>query len=103
MSLRRPMLSSSALCYLALMLHSPFFANAQTSIMGFTPSAATHEAEFENKFKAIPSPDEERRQHHIFTAEPHVAGSARNNELARYIADEWRNEGLEDVVIRRYD
>ena len=74
-----------------------------TSILGFTPSAATHESEIENKFKAIPSPDEERRQHKIFTAEPHVAGSARNNELARYIADEWRNEGLEDVIIRRYD
>ncbi len=76
---------------------------SQTSILGFTPSDAAHEAEIESKFKAIPSPDEERRQHHIFTAEPHVAGSARNNELARYIADEWRNEGLEDVIIRRYD
>ena len=77
--------------------------SAQTSILGFTPASAAHEAEIENKFKAIPSPDEERRQHHIFTAEPHVAGSPRNNELARYIADQWRQEGLEDVVIRRYD
>src|SRR5271155_4732503 len=76
---------------------------SQTSILGFTPSDAARQVEIENTFKAIPSPDEERRQHHIFTAEPHVAGSARNNELARYIADEWRNEGLEDVVIRRYD
>jgi N-acetylated-alpha-linked acidic dipeptidase len=104
MSLRRPMqLSTSALCYLALALHSPLSSQAQTSILGFTPPTAAHEAEIENKFKAIPSPDEERRQHKIFTAEPHVAGSARNNELARYIADEWRNEGLEDVIIRRYD
>src|SRR5580692_8184989 len=104
MSLRRPMqLSVSALCYLALAFYSPLFSQTQTSILGFTPSDAAHEAEIENKFKAIPSPDEERRQHHIFTAEPHVAGSARNNELARYIADEWRNEGLEDVIIRRYD
>jgi len=78
-------------------------ALSQTSILGFTPSDAAHQVEIENKFKAIPSPDEERRQHHIFTAEPHVAGSARNNELARYIADEWRNEGLEDVIIRRYN
>jgi len=77
--------------------------HAQTSILGFTPTSAAHETELENKFKAIPNPDEERRQHHIFTAEPHVAGSPRNNELARYIADQWRNEGLEDVVIRRYD
>jgi N-acetylated-alpha-linked acidic dipeptidase len=76
---------------------------SQTSILGFTPATAAHEAGVETKFKAIPSPDEERRQHHLFTAEPHVAGSVRNNELARYIADQWRQEGLEDVVIRRYD
>jgi len=104
MSLRRPMLfCTSALCLLTLAFHSPLSTQAQTSILGFTPSAAAHETEIENKFKAIPSPDEERRQHHIFTAEPHVAGSPRNNELARYIADQWRTEGLEDVVIRRYD
>jgi N-acetylated-alpha-linked acidic dipeptidase len=104
MRLCRPiLLRASALSFLALALHSPLVAQTQTSILGFTPSAAAHEAEIENNFKAIPSPDEERRQHKIFTAEPHVAGSARNNELARYIADEWRNEGLEDVVIRRYD
>ncbi len=76
---------------------------AQTAILGFTPASAAHETEIENKFNSIPSPDEERRQHHLFTAEPHVAGSARNNELARYIADQWKQEGLEDVVIRRYD
>ena len=102
---RRTWFVASALCFLALALSSPLSAQAQTqtSILGFTPSSAAHEAEIESKFKAIPSPDEERRQHHIFTAEPHVAGSARNNELARYIADEWRQEGLEDVIIRRYD
>jgi N-acetylated-alpha-linked acidic dipeptidase len=77
--------------------------SAQTSIQGFTPATAAREAEIESKFKAIPSPDEERRQHRVFTSEPHVAGSPRNNELARYIADEWRQEGLEDVIIRRYD
>jgi N-acetylated-alpha-linked acidic dipeptidase len=104
MSMRRPM-SLSISVLLTLALQSPKFIQSQTqpSILGFTPSAAAHEVELENKFKAIPSPDEERRQHKIFTAEPHVAGSPRNNELARYIADEWRNEGLEDVIIRRYD
>jgi N-acetylated-alpha-linked acidic dipeptidase len=86
-----------------LLLCTSFPVHAQTSILGFTPASAAHQAEIEIKFKAIPSPDEERRQHHIFTAEPHVAGSPRNNELARYIADQWRQEGLEDVVIRRYD
>ena len=50
-----------------------------------------------------PLPDEERRQHRIFTSEPHIAGSKRNNELAEYIRDEWKKQGLEDVIIRRYD
>jgi hypothetical protein len=102
--------STGTVCFLAFALNPPSFTQAQItqaqnqpSILGFTPSSAAHETETETRFKAIPSPEEERRQHHIFTAEPHVAGSARNNELARYIADEWRSEGLEDVVIRRYD
>jgi N-acetylated-alpha-linked acidic dipeptidase len=77
--------------------------SSQTSILGFAASSTAHEVEIENKFKAIPNPEEERRQHRIFTSEPHVAGSERNNELARYIADQWRNYGLDDVVIRRYD
>jgi N-acetylated-alpha-linked acidic dipeptidase len=73
------------------------------SILGFTARSAAREAEIENKFKSVPSPEEERRQHQIFTREPHVAGSKRNNELADYIASEWKKQGLEDVVIRRYD
>src|SRR5216684_5450785 len=77
------------------------FAHAQ--ILGFTPAHATRETAAEEKFKSIPTPDEERRQHRIFTAEPHVAGSKRNNELAEYIRDEWKKQGLEDVIIRRYD
>jgi len=84
-------------------LHVAVLAPGQTLILGFGPSFSARESMIEEKFKAIPSPEEERRQHHIFTAEPHVAGSPRNNELARYIADVWRQEGLEDVVIRRYD
>lgn len=75
----------------------------QTSILGFTSAHAAKENEIEQKFKAIPSPDEERRQHRIFTAEPHLAGSKRNNDLADYVADQWRKQGLEDVIIRQYD
>ena len=92
--------------------HSQFLALAaltfcttasSQSILGFTPASAAHESELESKFKSIPSADEERRQHRIFTQEPHVAGSKRNNQLAEYIRDEWKKQGLEDVIIRRYD
>jgi len=78
------------------------YSKAQT-ISGFTPASSSRENEIESKFKAIPSPDEVRRQHRIFTQEPHLAGSKRNNELAEYIRDEWKKQGLEDVVIHRYE
>ena len=38
-----------------------------------------------------------------FTAEPHVASSPRNNELAQFVCDEWTSFGLEDVRKAEYD
>jgi N-acetylated-alpha-linked acidic dipeptidase len=84
-----------------LLLNAP--AQSQDTILGFTRVGAAKQIRVEQKFKAIPTPDEERRQHRIFTSAPHLAGSERNHELARYIAEEWRKQGLEDVVLRRYD
>ena len=85
-----------------LVLFLALASHAQ-SILGFSPASAAHEVEIENKLKSIPSAEEERRQHRVFTQEPHTAGSKRNNELAQYIAAEWKKQGLEDVVIHRYD
>ncbi len=73
------------------------------SMIGFTPESAAKQNKIEDQFKAIPTPEEARRQLRIFTAEPHLAGSERNNELARYVASEWQKQGLEDIVLRRYD
>ena len=92
---------SLSLC--ALLVFVVPFSFPQDAISGFTPSSAARENLAEAKFKAIPSPVEARRQHRIFTAEPHLAGSRRNNYLARYVAAQWRKQGLEDVVIHRYD
>jgi N-acetylated-alpha-linked acidic dipeptidase len=96
----RPVVPLSALIIIAILVVP---AQSQDTILGFTHGGATKQLVVEQKFKAIPSADEERRQHRIFTSAPHLAGSERNNELARYIADEWRKQGLEDVVLRQYD
>jgi N-acetylated-alpha-linked acidic dipeptidase len=72
-------------------------------MLGFTNAGAARQAAIETRFKAIPTAAEAQRQHRIFTAEPHLAGSKRNNYLARYIAAEWKKQGLEDIVLRRYD
>ncbi len=70
---------------------------------GFSRQAAGLERDIETKFKQIPSPEEARKHHQYLTAEPHPAGSARNNLLGQYIADLWKEQGWEDVTIHRYD
>jgi len=78
--------------------------NPPTSpILGFSPAHAAAQHELETNFQSIPSPDKAREWHRTFTAEPHPAASERNNQLAEFIADEWRKQGWEDVVLRRYD
>ena len=99
----RSVVVSTTVATLGFLFYAGTSARAQTPILGFTPSSAARETQIETKFKSIPTPDEERRQHRIFTSEPHVAGSKRNNELAEYIRDEWKKQGLEDVLIHRYD
>ncbi len=44
-------------------------------------------------------PENCRREHRVFTAKPHMAGSVQNYELAKYTAQKWREYGLEDVEL----
>lgn len=81
----------------------PVDGPAQARISGFSRQGSKAQREIEAKFKAIPSPEEARKHHRLLTAEPHPAGSERNNELARYIADLWKQQGWEDVTLHRYD
>jgi N-acetylated-alpha-linked acidic dipeptidase len=97
------MISTTTMPRIAPLIALTLSLSARAQIQGFTPASAAHEAEVETRFKAIPTPEEEKRQLRIFTQEPHVAGSQRNNDLADYIAGEWKKQGLEDVIIRRYD
>ena len=92
-----------ALFLIGFLFALPYPAHSENSILGFTRASAAREMKIEKTFKAIPSHAQERRQHRIFTAEPHLAGSKRNNYLADYIAAQWRKQGLENVVIHRYD
>jgi len=78
-------------------------APPEPPILGFSPPHAAAEHQLEGTFQSIPSPEKAREWHRIFTAEPHPAASDRNNQLADFVADEWRKQGWEDVTLRRYD
>ena len=73
------------------------------AMLGYSPGGAARQHEIEAAYLAIPTPEGARAWHRTFTAEPHPAGSKRNNDLAQYVADQWKAQGLEDVVVRRYD
>jgi N-acetylated-alpha-linked acidic dipeptidase len=72
-------------------------------ISGFSPRAAAQEIITENSFRESISTPEIIQFHRYLTAEPHPAGSARNNELAQWVAAQWRQQGLEDVTVHQYD
>src|SRR5438093_997356 len=74
-----------------------------TPILGFSPPYPAAEHSLEYTFQSIPSAEKAHEWHRTFTAEPHPAASERNNQLADFIADEWRKQGWEDVTLRRYD
>src|SRR5262245_58842340 len=96
-ALRSFLCGLSALCALAAADVRP------GNIYGFGARGASVEREVERRFLALPSPDQARDAHAVLTAEPHVAGSARDRALAEWIRDRWRNDGLEHVEITQHD
>jgi N-acetylated-alpha-linked acidic dipeptidase len=78
-------------------------AAPQLRMTGFTRSSAAQEQSFEKQLRAAVSPHQIRQFHRYLTAEPHPAGSKRNNDLAQWVASQWKQQGLEDVTIHGYD
>ena len=73
------------------------------AISGFTPAGATAEAKLESQLKSAISTDRIGQYHRYFTSVPHPAGTKADYEVAHYIAEEWKKQGLEGVAIRQYD
>ncbi len=92
-------LPSAALCLILAAQNPP----PSTHITGFSPAHAMDEFKLETQFKAAISSERIRDYHRYFTSKPHPAGTRNDYEVAQYIAEEWKKQGLEDVVIRRYD
>lgn len=101
--MRRWWRAASAVALAALLATLAVGAQQPAAIPGFSRHAAQAELTTEAKVEAAVSAKQLRNYLRYFTAEPHPAASARNNELARYIEQKWKEQGLEDVTLRRYD
>jgi N-acetylated-alpha-linked acidic dipeptidase len=99
-TLRRKLTASATIVFLFVI---NLTVSGQAPMTGYSAKAARAEREIEGRLARLPSPDEARKHHRFLTGEPHPAGSPRNNELARHIADLWQQQGWEDVRVHRYD
>jgi N-acetylated-alpha-linked acidic dipeptidase len=90
---------------LSLALATVALAGSRSSVVieGFSPAAAAKENAVEKQYVSLTSREQIKAFHRYLTAEPHPAGTKRNNDLARWIAGEWRQQGLEDITIHEYD
>src|SRR5215472_12736451 len=69
-------------------------STSRTKMLGFTAASAANEQSVEKQFLPLASTKQIRTFHRYLTAEPHPAGSTRNNDLAKWVAQQWREQGL---------
>ena len=90
---------------LAMFVGFAAFASSgdKDALVGFSARGAAEEISIEQRFRSLASTEQISKFHRYLTSEPHPAGSVRNNELAQWVAEQWRSQGLEDVIVHRYD
>ena len=71
----------------------------QSPIDGFASSTVAAQHDVEQRIARFPSTKRLDADHRFLTAEPHVAGSPRDRQLAEWTRDQWLAAGLDAVAI----
>src|SRR5437868_7881978 len=92
---------------LVLQFFVPAFAQsaappAPASLLGFTSASASAERGWEEKFKAIPSPEKQREYMQLLSARPHHVGSPYDKQNAEWILSKFKEWGW-DAHIETFD
>lgn len=102
--LRRPMklLTTTFSCVLFLSSssiagHAPGSNGNAQPIFGFRDSAA--ESAIESRFMAVPDPKLAEEHLRILTQAPHMAGTVEDKATADYVAQKFRDAGLETEIV----
>jgi len=67
-------------------------------LQGFTRASSATEREWETKFRAIPSPDNQREYMRRLSARPHHVGSAYDKENAEWILSKYKEWGWDAKI-----
>jgi N-acetylated-alpha-linked acidic dipeptidase len=76
-------------------------ATAQKEIVplaGYSAAASAAERDWESKFRALPSPDNEREYMRVLSARPHNVGSPYDKENAEWILAHFKGWGLDAQI-----
>ncbi len=95
-------LSLRAVCGLALLFLLMPLAADELPLSGYSAESSRIERQWEDKFRAIPSPDNMRAYMEKLSARPHHVGSAYDKENAEWIAARFKEWGF-DTHIENFD
>src|SRR5690349_16241524 len=68
------------------------------TLRGFTADGSAAERQAEEKFRAIPKPDNLREYMRVITGAPHHAGSPNSRRVAEYVLSQFKAAGLNASV-----
>jgi N-acetylated-alpha-linked acidic dipeptidase len=97
----RRKLTVAAVCAACIALTG--IERATPNLFGFTRDGSTVERRLEEKFLLLPAANRLLEAHRFLSAKPHIAGSARDKELADWTARNFTAAGLEDVRISTHE
>ena len=93
---------SLALCLAATLQTATPPALSQTAIDGFNEGRVQSQRRWEERFRAVPTPDSAREHLRILTREPHIAGTKEDYATAIYVRDQLRSYGIA-AELKEYD
>jgi N-acetylated-alpha-linked acidic dipeptidase len=84
--------------WLALVAVSASAAD-EAALIGFTPEGSRRQREVESAFLSLPAAERCEAHHRELTKSPHTAGTEGARRVAAYVADRFREYGLETEVV----
>jgi len=82
-----------------LLMPDTTLPDKEAPIDGFAPASLAAERDVERRIARFPSTRRIEADHRYLTAEPHIAGSPRDRELAEWTRDQWLAAGLDSAEI----
>jgi len=88
---------------IVLLVARPARPGLTTPIQGFRATSVAAQHTVERHISRFPSARRLEADHRFLTAEPHIAGTARDRLLAEWTRDQWLAAGLDSVEIVEHD